>query len=115
VTGDDLAGWFATFEHRFPPSPGWQSFDVREFPLVAYGLRLLDYTDVETRLPMTFDTYVRYMLSETNVDDAIAPGVCSAEEARDWCRETLRAVFADGEATIVIPGYIATLALTADP
>lgn len=28
----------------------------------------------------------------------------------DWCRETLKPVFAGGELTVVIPGYIATLA-----
>jgi SAM-dependent methyltransferase len=114
VSGDELASWFASFEQRFPWPPGWQPFDVRELPLVAYGLRLLDYTDVETRLPMAFDAYLRYMLSEVNVDNAIARGACSAEEARDWCRETLKAVFADSEVTVVIPGYVATLAPTAD-
>jgi hypothetical protein len=87
---------------------------VRELPLAAYGLRLLDYTEVEVQLPMTFDACVRYMLSETNVDDAIARGACSAEEARDWCRKTLTAVFADGELSVVISGYVATLAATAD-
>jgi hypothetical protein len=83
---------------------------VRELPLAGYGLRLLDYTDVETRLPMALDAYLRYMLSEVNVDNAITRGACSAEEARDWCRQTLQPVFADGEVTIVIPGYVATLA-----
>ena len=112
VSGDELARWFAAFERRFPWPPGWQPFDVRELPLAAYGLRLLDYTDVDTRLPMAFDAYLRYMLSEVNVDDAIARGTCSAEEARDWCRETLKPVFAHGEVTVLIPGYIATLALT---
>ena len=95
---------------RLPFAPRSFDLDVRELPLAAYGLRLLDFTDVEARLPMTFDAYLRYMLSETNVEDAIARGACSAEEARDWCRETLRPVFADGEVTVVIPGYIATLA-----
>jgi SAM-dependent methyltransferase len=109
VDGDELANWFASFEQRFPWPPGWQPFDVRELPLGDYGLRLLDYTDAETRLPMTFDAYLRYMLSEVNVDAAIADGNCGAEEAHDWCRDTLRPVFADGEKTVVIPGYIATL------
>jgi SAM-dependent methyltransferase len=113
VSGDELAGWFTSFEQRFPWPPGWQAFDVRELPLDTYGLRLLDYTDIATRLPMAFDAYLRYMLSEVNVDDAIARGACSAEEARDWCRETLEAVFADGEVTVVIPGYIAALAAAA--
>jgi len=88
--GDDqLANWFASFEQRFPPPPGWQPLDVRELPLAAYGLRLLDFTDVETRLPMAFDAYLRYMLSEVNTDNAIARGACSAEECRDWCRASL--------------------------
>jgi hypothetical protein len=60
---------------------------------------------------MTFDAYLRYMLSETNVEHAIARGAASAEQVRDWCRETLRAVFAGDEVTVVIPGYVATLAL----
>jgi SAM-dependent methyltransferase len=109
ASGDELATWFASFEQRFPWPPGWEPFDVRELPLNAYGLRLADYTDVEVRLSMTFDAYLRYMLSETNVDDSIARGACSAEQARDWCRETLEAVFADGDVTVIIPGYIATL------
>jgi len=111
VSGDELAGWFASFEQRFPSPPGWQPLDVRELPLAAYGLRLLDFTDVETRLPMAFDAYLRYMLSEVNVDNAIARGAYSPEEARDWCRATLEAVFADGEVTVMIPGYVATLRL----
>ena len=109
VSGDELAGWFASFEQRFPWPPGWQPFDVRELPLAEYGLRLLDYTEVETRLPMAFDAYLRYILSEVNVDNAIARGACSAEEARNWCRGTLKAVFAPGALTVVIPGYVATL------
>jgi SAM-dependent methyltransferase len=109
VDGDELETWFASFEQRFPWPPGWEPFEIRELPLDDYGLRLLDYTDAETRLPMTFDAYLRYMLSEVNVDAAIADGNCDPEEARDWCRETLGPVFADGELTVVIPGYIATL------
>ena len=110
VSGDELAGWFDSFEQRFPWPPGWEPLDVRELPLARYGLRLLDYTDIEVELPMAFDAYLRYMLSEVNVDDAITRGDHSGEEARAWCRETLQPVFADGEVTVVIPGYVASLA-----
>jgi SAM-dependent methyltransferase len=113
AAGGELAAWFASFEQRFPSPSGWQPFDVRELPVDGYGLRLTGYTDAETRLPMGLDAYLRYMLSEVNVDDAIARGACSAEEAHDWCRSTLKAVFADGDVTVVIPGYLATLARTA--
>jgi ubiquinone/menaquinone biosynthesis C-methylase UbiE len=79
VSGGDQDCWSASFEQRFPWPPGWQAFDVRELPLGGYGLRLLQYTDVETRLPVTFDAYLRYMLSETNVEHAIVREACSAE------------------------------------
>jgi SAM-dependent methyltransferase len=112
ASGDALAGWFTSFEQRFPWPPGWEPLDVRELPLAAYGLRLLDYTDLEIRLPMGLDAYLRYMLSEANVDNAIARGACGADQARDWCLDTLAAVFADGELTVLVPGYIATLGRT---
>ena len=38
-------------------------------------------------------------------------GACSAGQVRDWCRETLNSVFPGDELTVVIPGYVATLAL----
>lgn len=110
VSGEELAQWFTAFVRRFPWPPGWEPFDVRELPLGAYGLRLVDYADVETRLPMTFDAYLRYMLSETNVEHAIASGACGADEARAWCQDTLAPVFAGGGVTVIIPGHIATLA-----
>jgi SAM-dependent methyltransferase len=112
VSGGELAAWYASYEQRFPSPPGWQPVDVRELPADGYGLRLVSYTEVETRLPMSSDAYLRYMLSEVNVEDAIVRGACTAEQAREWCQSTLRAVFAGGEVTVVIPGYVATLTLT---
>src|SRR5580693_4153041 len=80
ASGAALADWFASFEQRFPWPAGWEPLDVREQPLAAYGLRLIDYTDLEIQLPMELDAYLSYMLSEVNVDDAIARGACGAEE-----------------------------------
>jgi SAM-dependent methyltransferase len=115
VTGAELERWFASFERRFPWPAGWQPLDVRELPLADYGLQLLDFTAVETRLPMDLDAYLRYMLSETNVEDSTARGACSPDEARDWCRTTLEPVFAQGPVTVVIPGHVATLARAGQP
>jgi SAM-dependent methyltransferase len=109
ANGEGLATWFNSFEQRYPWPTGWQPFDVRELPLTTYGVRLLGYTDVEARLPMTFDAYLRYMLSETNAEHAIASGACSEGEVRNWCLETLEPIFANGEVTVVITGYVATL------
>jgi hypothetical protein len=87
---------------------------VRKLPLAEHGLRLLEHVEVEPRLSMTLDSYLRYMLSETNVNNAITRGLYSADAARAWCQETLKPVFADGEATIIFSGYIATLTLATD-
>jgi SAM-dependent methyltransferase len=108
VSGVGLERWFAAFEQRFPWPPGWEPFDVRQLPLGSYGLGLLRYDNVEARLTMTFDAYLRYMLSETNAEHAIARGAYSAEQVRDWCQQTLKAVFAGDEVTVVISGYVAT-------
>jgi SAM-dependent methyltransferase len=113
--GDDkLERWFASFEQRFPWPPGWQPLDVHELPLAAYGLELLDFTEVETRLPMDVDAYLRYALSETNVENSMATGACRPDEARDWCQATLEPVFTDGPVTVVISGHVATLARAAE-
>jgi hypothetical protein len=40
-----------------------------------------------------------------------ARGACSAAEARAWCTETLEPVFADGNVTVIIPGYIVMLTI----
>jgi hypothetical protein len=114
ASDDKLERWFASFEQRFPWPPGWEPLEVRELTLAAYGLQLLDFTDVETRLPMDVDAYLRYALSETNVEHSIASGACSQEEARDWCQTTLESVFADGAVTVVISGHVATLARAAE-
>jgi SAM-dependent methyltransferase len=113
LVGNELAPWFTSFEQRFPWPPGWQPLAVHELPLATSGLRVLDYTDLEVRLPMTRDAYLRYVLSEVNVNNAITQGVCGDEEARDWCQRTLKEVFGDNEVTVVFPGYLAMLILAA--
>lgn len=112
TTGGALADWFAAFEQRFPWPAGWRPLDPRELPLAPAGLRLLDHTVIELRLPTTFDDYLRYSVGGINVDSAVTRGACDAEEAYGWCRDTLAPVFAAGDVTVVIPGYLATLSRT---
>ncbi|MEV4475920.1 class I SAM-dependent methyltransferase [Nonomuraea sp. NPDC049504] len=108
-TTDALAAWFAVFEQRFPGSSGWRPLTVAELPLAGTGLRLLDCADVEVPVPMTFDGYLRYVLGEVGVANAIARGDDSAERAREWCRRTLAEVFSSGDVVVVFRGYLATL------
>jgi hypothetical protein len=109
VGGDALAEWFGVFEQRFPWPPGWRPVDPRALPLAGAGLRLVHYEDVELLLPTTLDDYLRYTVTGINVDAAVTRGDCSADEAWTWCRETLTPIFAGGDLTVLIPGYVATL------
>jgi hypothetical protein len=62
------------------------------------------------------DRYVPGLVS--GADTEVMASVYDSERlaagmACGWCRSTLKAVFADGDVTVVIPGYVATLALAA--
>jgi hypothetical protein len=70
ATGVGLAQWFAAFERRYPPPGGWRPLDPRELPLAEHGLRLVRYDDIVTQLPMALDAYLRYVLSEVNVNSS---------------------------------------------
>ena len=113
AAGDALAEWFGAFERRYPWPPGWRPLDPRALPLGEHGLRLVGYEDIHTNLPMSLDAYLRYVLSEVNVDSSVVSGLSTEDEVRDWCRATLAPVFARGEVTVVIPGYLAVIAGTA--
>ncbi|MEO3788739.1 hypothetical protein ABGB14_00915 [Nonomuraea sp. B10E15] len=84
--------------------PGWRPLAVQQLPLLAEGLRLLDYADVEIALLMILGDYLRYVLGEVAVDSAIARGDDSVERASDWCRHTLVEVFRGGDVTVVSEG-----------
>jgi SAM-dependent methyltransferase len=101
-----LAAWFDSFERRYPWPPGYESFDVREIPFAQHGLRLGRYERLEVTLPMGLDAYLRYVLSDVNVEMACRNGV-PEPEIRAWCRETLAAIFADEPIDILFAGYVA--------
>ncbi|GIH21213.1 class I SAM-dependent methyltransferase [Rugosimonospora africana] len=109
VESGGLAGWFGEFERRFPMPPGYPDLDLPRLPLGDYGLRLDDQVDVEVSLPMRHDAYLRYVLSEANVTDAVAGGRITVDAARDWCARTLAEVFGTGSLTVGFTGYLATL------
>ncbi|MBI5302615.1 MAG: methyltransferase domain-containing protein [Chloroflexi bacterium] len=102
---DALDKWFAEFERRYPFQPGY-ALDVRAMDFARCGLRLDAYHEFEIALPMSTDAYGRYVLSETNVERAIARGV-PENEIRDWCSRTIAAIFGDAPREVLFTGYVA--------
>ncbi|MGB7159315.1 MAG: methyltransferase domain-containing protein, partial [Tepidisphaeraceae bacterium] len=101
----ELDAWFDAFETRYPFPPGY-ALDVQGLPYGRFGLRLDAHEPFEVSLPMTRDAYLRYAMSETNVEQAIG-SAAPEHDIRAWCAQTLSAFFAEGRRDIVFTGYVA--------
>ena len=102
-----LEEWYSEFERRYPGASGYE-MDVRQLPYSRAGLVLQDYVEVEVPLPMTLDSYLRYVMSETRVELARSAGTPEAD-VREWCRLTLEAIFDDEPREVIFEGYAACL------
>jgi SAM-dependent methyltransferase len=100
-----LDAWFAAFEERYPFPPGY-AMDVQALDYARSGLRLAAYEPFEVAVPLTREAYLAYVLSEANVERAIASGVPEADIVT-WSRRTLAPVFGLSRLAVLFSGYIA--------
>lgn len=100
------ASCFASFEQRFPWPPGYP-LDLEFLPYREHGLALTLYDEFVVELRMSADAYIRYIMSETNVEAAISTGT-SEEDARGACWNAFGPLF-EREPRAV--GFRAVLAL----
>jgi SAM-dependent methyltransferase len=100
-----LDAWYATFERRYPPKPGYD-LDVRGLAYKPSGLRLDAYEEFEIAVPMTLASYLPYVMSETGVEMAISRGVTETE-IRNWCESTLGGVLDDTPTDVLFDAYVA--------
>lgn len=106
MAGDHrLREWFAKFESRYPSPPNY-TLDVKNLDYRRFGLQLEAYKGMDIAVPMTFDAYLAYVLTETRVELAIARGAPVAE-IQDWCRHTLQDKFGDTPENILFNAYVA--------
>jgi SAM-dependent methyltransferase len=114
--GDDrLDRWFEAFMQRYP-APVAQARPLSPSILAeaAPGFRVARSTGFEIAVPLTRAFYLEYMLTETNVQDAVRRGTPLAD-IRGWCDDSLRAVFTgDAAHDVVFRGYLALLTPTHD-
>lgn len=90
--GDNrLERWFAEFQRRYP-SPPALAISPETLTLDPYGLRLTQHESFFVGLELDPDFYLDYILTETNVAEAVRTGV-PHEEIRAWCQDTLTPAF----------------------
>ena len=102
---DALSEWFSEFELRYLFQPGY-ALDVRSIIYEPFGLRLSAYHEFEIALPHSANTYLEYILGETNVERTITRGV-SEGEIHDWCKRTIEAIFGGTTHEVLFRGYVA--------
>jgi SAM-dependent methyltransferase len=100
-----LDRWFAAFEERYPFPPGY-AMDAQSLAYRRFGLQLAAYEPFEIALSLTSAAYQAYVLTEANVERAIASGVPEADIA-SWCSESLAPVFRWPSLEVLFTGYIA--------
>jgi SAM-dependent methyltransferase len=100
-----LDAWYAEFERRYPPKPGYD-MDVRAIAFERAGLRLESIDPFTVSVPMTAAQYVAYAMSETGVELALASGVPEAD-IRTWCESTLAGVLSHEPRDVLFDAYVA--------
>jgi SAM-dependent methyltransferase len=100
-----LEAWFSDFEQRYSYPPGY-ALDVPRLDYESAGLRLVEYDPFEVAVALTLDAYLAYVLSEANVERAVAAGAPEADIAA-WCRERLTPLFGSRMLAVLFTGYVA--------
>jgi SAM-dependent methyltransferase len=101
-----LDEWCDEFYRRWPTPPG-SAIELNPEILAAMktGFRLQGRDDFQTGLMLEPGFYVDYVMTETNVSDAVRRGTDEAE-IRSWCARTLAPVFGGAAREVLFRGYI---------
>jgi ubiquinone/menaquinone biosynthesis C-methylase UbiE len=110
---------FEAFESHFPWPTGY-ALDFATLPYQAHGLTLIDQQAFSIEIEMTGESYVQYILSETNVEAAVSGGI-SERSVLKTCRNIFHSLFSEGPRKVEFLAVIAlaskeptTLAMKAD-
>jgi ubiquinone/menaquinone biosynthesis C-methylase UbiE len=100
-----LESWYESFRQRYPSAPGY-AMNVVELEYEKYGMKLIGYQELQIAVPLNLDRYLRYVMSETRVEQAIAGGL-DESTIRDWCNKTLAEIFDEQPREVWFDTYLA--------
>jgi SAM-dependent methyltransferase len=100
-----LGEWIEEFQRRYPPpAHAAVTLDPERLAELARGFVRGPHARFEGGLTLDVEFYARYMMTETNVADAVRHGA-DAGEIRGWVETTLRPVFAERPREVLFDGY----------
>ena len=108
---DTLKGWFDQFMTRYPKAQDNARFlDPATLHTAAAGSFGMPWHEhFQIPIPLDQDFYIDYMMTETNVADAIRRGNETAAQIRMWITQSLSPLFAGKSQQILFDGYVACL------
>jgi hypothetical protein len=101
---DHLPRWYAKLLARWP-KPHRRQRELNPAILAQGPLRPVTHEYFTVDLVLGLDAYVDYVMTETNIANAIRSGTPVAA-IRSWCTETLRPIFSTPQ-QIEFDGYLA--------
>lgn len=97
--------WFQNkYLITFPKPPRnetlWEQGDIPE--IFTFTKQILCRMQYEFDLP----SFMRFMMTQTNINAKIRKGCMTEQEVLDWMQETLRPIFKEQRQTLIFDGYI---------
>lgn len=100
-----LEAWFEEFQRRYPPPVAAAvPLDPERLAELAQGFTRGPHAAFEGGLMLEEEFYARYMMTETNVAQAVRQGA-DGGEIRAWVETTLRPVFEGRPREVLFEGY----------
>jgi ubiquinone/menaquinone biosynthesis C-methylase UbiE len=100
----DYTTWYRDeYLAKFPKPPRkenkWTQQDLLE------GLVMEKQTEYDMEYAFNLDSFVDFMMIQSNVNSRVESGEIAEEEARSWMKQSLSKIFGDQEKTLIFYGY----------
>ena len=95
----------------------YQNFYLKEFPkpprkeyrwtqeMMPEFVTIMKQTDVELFYEFDLDSFIRFMMIQSNVNVQIEQGIRTEDDVRKWFYETLMPLWGEGTQTLMFEGY----------
>ena len=89
---------------KFPKPP--RNSNVWEQEDIPTSFSFIKQTVCEMQYEFDMASFIRFMMTQTNINLKIESGNMTEEEVHDWMRETLSLIFQGRKQTLIFDGYI---------
>ena len=105
LVNSDYTDWYQNkYLVNFPKPP--RNSSVWEQEDIPTSFSFIKQTMCEMQYEFDMDSFIRFMMTQTNINSKIDSGNMTEDEVTDWMRETLSSIFQGQKQTLIFDGYI---------